>query len=155
MATIVEHIPIPDEPATDRAYRLDTGRVYRVRARAEAMPAMVRLGNETDAPAARGFAIEISAALLDDTLAVARADDGAVLVMQSEIHTFDLDALQRPDFDPDNLLSDRILALLDKADAWAGNLALTEDFLGRWTTGQPAGPDLAISGLDIESGGVQ
>lgn len=134
-------VPLDGEPPTDRAYQAPSGRVWRVRAVPAVLAATAPLNGGGDEPVARGYALQLSVALLDAQGAVARDTSGRVMVMQSVMVTIDIDALQRADFDPDALAAAQIAQLIEQAEVWAGNVEAAADFLARWVSGAPAGPD--------------
>lgn len=135
MIEIIETFPLSDEPDSDRAYRLASGNLFRVRTRPREVESHVDLGAAEHSAVPSGFGVEISVSVLDEDFKVQCDTQGRYQVMQSEIHTVDHEALQKPDFDIEQYLSDCLHKQLGKAEAWVVQMAKTNDIFQRWMSG--------------------
>lgn len=144
MAEIVEMIALDGEPEGDRAYRMASGRIFRVRAKLRPIAADVPLNGEGAEATPQGYGVELSISKLNDDLSVAKDDTGRFHIMAAEVHTIDIQAFQNPDFDADDYIADCLSKMLDKAETWAGQMERTHGFFTRWMTGQPAALDRTL-----------
>jgi|GEM_PF-2612468 len=135
MIEIIETFPLTDEPDSDRAYRLSSGNLYRVRTKPREVESHVELGTADHSVVPSGFGVEISISALDEDFKVQCDDKGRYQVMQSEIHTVDHEALQKPDFDIEQYLSDCLHKQLSNAETWVNQMSKTNDIFHRWMSG--------------------
>lgn len=146
MPLTLTRVPLPDEPTTDRAYQVaESGRVWRVRVTEREIPSAVgALMNGADpvTPIFREFALQLSAALLNQNGQVAADPTGRLIIMEAETWSVPLVSLQSLNYNPDEMAANAIRNLIEKGEVWASNIAATAEFLGRWKSGAPAGPEL-------------
>lgn len=135
MIEIIETFPLTDEPDSDRAYRLSSGNLYRVRTKPREVESHVTLSTADHRAVPSGFGVEISISVLDEDFKVQCDDKDRYQVMQSEIHTVDHEALQKPDFDIEQYLSDCLHKQLANAETWVNQMAKTNDIFQRWMSG--------------------
>ncbi|MGD8327761.1 MAG: hypothetical protein PVF65_12685 [Sphingomonadales bacterium] len=135
MIEIIETYPLTDEPDSDRAYRLSSGNLYRVRTRPRDVESHVELSAAEHVAVPSGFGVEISVSVLDEDFKVKSDAQGRYQVMQSEVHTVDHEALQKPDFDIEQYLSDCLYKQLASAETWVTQMDSTNDIFNRWMSG--------------------
>lgn len=135
MIEIVETYPLNEEPDSDRAYRLSSGNLYRVRTRPRDIESHVALSSAEHAAVPSGFGVEISVSVLDEDFKVKCDAQGRYQVMQSEVHTVDHEALQKPEFDVETYLSDCLYKQLTSAETWVTQMNRTNDIFTRWMSG--------------------
>lgn len=143
MTVTLERVQLPGEPNTDRAYRVaETGRVWRLRVIEREIASTVAGVMNGGEPLFREFALQMSAALLDPECSVAKDPAGRLIIMEIETYTVPLAALQNPAFNPDALVAEAILTVIERAEQWCNNINTAGSFLARWKAGAPAGPEV-------------
>lgn len=145
MPLTLTRVPLPDEPPSDRAYQVaESGRVWRVRVTEREIESSVAsvMNNQAGKPIFREFALQLSAALLGPDGQVAADPTGRLIIMEVETWTVPLVSLHSANYNPDEMAADAIRDLIGKGEIWVQNIAASAEFLGRWKSGAPAGPEL-------------